>query len=296
MSDSDKLQIPETAKDIGIAIGSVLLVFLLTFAYSGIWPPMVVIESGSMEHGNNPLYEEPGFTHLGTIDTGDLVIVKEAKKSDIITYLQGKKTDYKKYGDYGDVIVYYKNGIKEFEGSPVTPVIHRAMFWVDVVDKNNGTYYIPEIDTFYYGEIKLDEILGDATLGAPCKTSQYPDEDEPNPKCLRNSGYITKGDSTGNPHPDQLTHYDIRGNIPKYRVQPVDPDWVVGVARGELPWFGLIKLFVTQPENYENAPSGCKSMLWISIIFILVGPYTVGKILEVRAQRAELARKKKSKR
>ena len=47
MSDSDKIQIPETAKDIGIAIGSVLLVFLLTFAYSGNWPPMVVIESGS---------------------------------------------------------------------------------------------------------------------------------------------------------------------------------------------------------------------------------------------------------
>ena len=288
MPDSDKLQIPETAKDIGIAIGSVLLVFLLTFAYSGIWPPMVVIESGSMEHGNNPLYEEPGFTHIGTIDTGDLVIVKEAKKSDIVTYLQGKKTDYKKYGDYGDVIVYYKNGIKEFEGNPVTPVIHRAMAWVDVLeepqdmDGDNITdyYYIPEIDTYYGSQIELSEIgLDRAYL-----------------KNLKNSGYITKGDSTGNPHPDQLTHYDIRGNKPEYRVQPVDPDWVVGVARGELPWFGLIKLFVTQPENYENAPSGCKSMLWISIIVILVGPYTIGKMLEVRAQRAELARKKKSKR
>jgi len=288
MPDSDKLQIPETAKDIGIAIGSVLLVFLLTFAYSGIWPPMVVIESGSMEHGNNPLYEEPGFTHIGTIDTGDLVIVKEAKKSDIVTYLQGKKTDYKKYGDYGDVIVYYKNGIKEFEGSPVTPVIHRAMAWVDVLeepqdmDGDNITdyYYIPEIDTYYGSQIGLSEIGLD---GAHLKN-------------LKNSGYITKGDSTGNPHPDQLTHYDIRGNKEQYRVQPVDPDWVVGVARGELPWFGLIKLWVTQPENYEKAPPDCKSMLWISIIVILVGPYTLGKMLEVRAQRAEMASKKKSKR
>ena len=125
MSDSDKIQIPEAAKDIGMAIGSVLLVFLLTFAYSGNWPPMVVIESGSMEHTDNPLYDEPGFTHIGTIDTGDLVVVKEAGKSEIVTYLQGKKTDYKKYGDYGDVIVYYKNGIRELDGTPVTPVIHR---------------------------------------------------------------------------------------------------------------------------------------------------------------------------
>ena len=61
MSDSDKIQIPEAAKDIGMAIGSVLLVFLLTFAYSGNWPPMVVIESGSMEHTDNPclLYTSP---------------------------------------------------------------------------------------------------------------------------------------------------------------------------------------------------------------------------------------------
>ena len=133
MTESDGFQLPDTAKDIGIAIGSVVVVFLLTFAYSGNWPPMVVIESGSMEHDNNPLYEEPGYTHIGTIDTGDLVIVKKAGKGDIVTYLQGKKTDYKRYGDYGDVIIYYKNGIKEFEGSPVTPVIHRAMAWVDVL-------------------------------------------------------------------------------------------------------------------------------------------------------------------
>ena len=231
MSDSDKIEIPEAAKDVGLALGSVLLVFLVTFAYSGNWPPMVVIESGSMEHSDNPLYEEPGFTHIGTIDTGDLVVVKEAKKSDIVTYLQGKKTDYKKYGDYGDVIVYYKNGIKEVDGSPVTPVIHRAMAWVEVLEEPkdmNGDnitdyYYIPGIDSYFGPKIEFSEIglSGGAHL-----------------KDLQNSGYITKGDSTGNPHPDQLTHRDIN-NDP---VQPVDPDWVVGMARGELPWIGLIKL------------------------------------------------------
>ena len=231
------------------------------------------------------MYEEPGYTHIGTIDTGDLVIVKKAEKDDIVTYLQGKKTDYKRYGDYGDVIIFYKNGIKEFEGSPVTPVIHRAMAWVDVLeepqdmDGDNVTdyYYIPEIDTYFGSQIELSEIglSGGAHL-----------------KNLENSGYITKGDSTSNRHPDQLTHYDIRGYKEEYRVQPVDPDWVVGVARGELPWFGLIKLKVTQPDNYDQAPSGCKSMLWISIIVILVGPYSVGKMLEVRDQRTKLAKKK----
>ena len=253
MSESDDPRLPDTVKDVGIAVGSVALVFLDTFLYSGNWPPMVVIESGSMEHDNNPLYSEPRFTHLGIIDTGDLVVVKKAEKQDITTYLEGKKKDYKKYGDYGDVIVYYKNGIRESNGQPVTPVIHRAMAWVDVVDKENKTYYIPEIQ------------LADIGLSGGAKI-----------KNLQNSGYITKGDSTGNPHPDQLTHFDINGAV----VQPVDPDWVVGVARGELPLFGLIKLRFTQPENYERAPEECRTMLFASIFTILAGPFAIGKLWE----------------
>ena len=275
MAESEGLELPETVKDVGIAVGSVIIVFLLTFAYSGNWPPMVVIESGSMEHDDNPLYPEPRYSHLGIIDTGDLVIVKQAEKKDIVTYLGGKKTDYKKYGDYGDVIVYYKNGIETYNGQPVTPVIHRAMAWVEVVDKENGTYYIPEIDTYFYGKIELTEIgLGG---GASIKN-------------LQNSGYITKGDSTGNPHPDQLTHYDITGAS----VQPVDPDWIVGMAKGELPWFGLIKLRVTQPDNYYEAPPECRSMLWISMFVVLAGPVLAGKVWDTYQTRNSIDSKLKS--
>ncbi|MCH2432115.1 MAG: S26 family signal peptidase [Candidatus Poseidoniia archaeon] len=275
MAESERLELPETVKDVGIAIGSVLIVFLLTFAYSGNWPPMVVIESGSMEHDNNPLYSEPRYSHIGTIDTGDLVIVKQAEKKDIVTYLEGKKTDYKKYGDYGDVIVYYKNGIETYNGQPVTPVIHRAMAWVEVVDKDNGTYYIPEINTTFYGKIQLAEI----GLGGGASIQN-----------LQNSGYITKGDSTGNPHPDQLTHYDITGSS----VQPVDPDWIVGMAKGELPWFGLIKLRVTQPDNYYNAPPECRTMLWISMFVVLAGPVLAGKVWDTYQERRAAEKKPKS--
>ena len=278
MTKFDELHLPDTVKDVGIAIGSVVVVFLLTFAYSGNWPPMVVIESGSMEHDNNSLYTEPGYTHLGTIDTGDLVIVKEAGKKDIVTYLEGKDTGYEKYGDYGDVIVYYKNGIREKDGLPVTPVIHRAMFWVDV-DIENKTYHVPEAGRTFYNEIDLGQ-LGDEKLVGTIEE-----------QALQNSGYVTKGDSSGNPHPDQMTHTDINRN----KVQPVNPDWVVGMARGELPWFGLIKLRVTQPDNYEQAPPGCRGMLGFSIMLILLGPYTAGKIWESYTEQTRAPPKKKSK-
>ena len=278
MTKSDELHLPDTVKDVGIAIGSVVVVFLLTFAYSGNWPPMVVIESGSMEHDNNSLYAEPGYTHLGTIDTGDLVIVKEAGKKNIVTYLEGKNTGYEKYGDYGDVIVYYKNGIREKDGLPVTPVIHRAMFWVDV-DIENKTYHVPEAGRTFYNEIDLGQ-FGDEKLVGTIEG-----------EVLQNSGYVTKGDSYGNPHPDQVTHFDINGN----KVQPVEPDWIVGMARGELPWFGLIKLRVTQPDNYEQAPPGCRGMLGFSIMLILLGPYTAGKIWESYTKQTRAPPKKKSK-
>ena len=77
MTKFDEFHLPDTVKDVGIAIGSVAAVFLLTFVYSGNWPPMVVIESGSMEHDNNSLYAEPGYTHLGTIDTLEIWLLSK---------------------------------------------------------------------------------------------------------------------------------------------------------------------------------------------------------------------------
>ncbi len=265
-------QLPPWARELGSALAVVSAVFMLTWAYTGNWPPMVVIESGSMEHDDNPLYPEPGFTHIGAIDTGDLVLVKSAERSDIVTYLAGKQQGYERYGDYGDVIIYYKNGLRgvcsagasldeaecnrqDGEWTPATPVIHRAMAWVEVRD--NGSYYLPEVDMeFANGTLVLAEI--GLPPGAPLTG-------------ITQSGYITKGDSTGNRHPDQLTHHDLLGQS----VQPVQPGDIVGMARGELPWFGLIKLKLTQPENYAAAPEECRQMLFISLVTVIAGPFVI---------------------
>ena len=265
-------QLPPWARELGSALLVVSAVFMLTWVYTGNWPPMVVIESGSMEHDDNPLYPEPGFTHIGAIDTGDLVLVKSAGSDDIVTYLAGKQQGYERYGDYGDVIIYYKNGLRgvcsagasldeaecnrqDGEWTPATPVIHRAMAWVEVRD--NGSYYLPEVDMeFANGKLVLAEI--GLPPGAPLTE-------------ITQSGYITKGDSVSNRHPDQLTHRDLLGQ----QVQPVQPGDIVGMARGELPWFGLIKLKLTQPENYAAAPKECRQMLLISLVTVIIGPFVI---------------------
>jgi hypothetical protein len=138
------------------------------------------------------------------------------------------------------------------------------MAWVEVRD--DGSYYLPEIDMeFSNGKLVLAEI--GLPPGAPLTG-------------LEHSGYITKGDSISNRHPDQLTHRDFYGQD----VQPVQPEDIIGMARGELPWFGLIKLRLTQPASYASAPEECRQMLWLSLTTIIIGPFVVQRIWERRRE------------
>lgn len=97
---------------------TVALVGVLLFAISGVWPPLVAVESGSME------------PHMSR---GDLVFIVEADRyggrlavegTGVVPADVAAAADYTKFGGPGDVIVYRPNG----DGG--TPIIHRARFWV----------------------------------------------------------------------------------------------------------------------------------------------------------------------
>lgn len=116
-----------------ISAAVVMLLALLLFAISGVWPPMVAVESGSME------------PHM---QRGDLVFVMDEHRlvpdaavygTGIATVRSSIETGYRRFGDYGDVIVYNKNG-----ASGETPIIHRVRFWVNEsenwVGKANSSY------------------------------------------------------------------------------------------------------------------------------------------------------------
>ena len=205
-------------RDIIVAIAIVGIILAALWAYTGQFPetPMVVVTSGSMMHDNAP------YGKIGTIDPGDLVLVKHvSKKEDVIT--RGKEgeplTHHRTYGDYGDVIIYYPMGNKQR-----TPIIHRAICWVE--RNSDGTYDVEEYNIHHVSTITIPEL----------HLSNY----RP-----RNSGFITKGDN--NELPDQYPN----GGICE---QPVKLEWIIGKARGELPWFGLIKLMIygNQGVNAEN--------------------------------------------
>ncbi|QIO21322.1 S26 family signal peptidase [Haloarcula sp. JP-L23] len=114
--DEDGAGVLVYVTDIVGSAGAVLLVGLLLFAVSGVWPPLVAIESPSMD------------PH---IEKGDLVFVMEEERfaganaqDGVVTADRGE--NYVRFSRPGDVIVYAPDG-----NNQTTPIIHRAMLHVE---------------------------------------------------------------------------------------------------------------------------------------------------------------------
>jgi signal peptidase len=154
-NDGLLLVVRETA----LSVGTVVAIGVLLFAISGVWPPMVAVESGSME------------PHM---HKGDLVFITDSERfvpdaahgeTGVVTRAAGREVGYWKFGAHGSVIVYDEPG----DRGP--PVIHRVQFWVEEGETWSGR--------------------GDPNYrkGSDC---------EEMPNCpAPNAGFVTKGDSNG---------------------------------------------------------------------------------------------------
>ena len=88
----------------GIVIFAIVLGGMFV-ASNGAWPPLIVIESGSMMH---PAGETP-YGRMGTIDVGDILFVRHLAdpRHEVRTWAEGGAA---LYGRPGDVIEYLPNG------------------------------------------------------------------------------------------------------------------------------------------------------------------------------------------
>ncbi|WP_121744333.1 S24/S26 family peptidase [Natronorubrum halophilum] len=146
-------------RDILGSVAIVAVIGLILFGISGIWPPLVAVESGSMEPNMQEgdlifVVADDRFVGDGSVDNTGVVPLE-----------QGAESGHEKFNGAGDVIIFQPNG-----NPAETPVIHRAHFWVE-----EGENWV---------DTKADEeIIGDATC------------DEVYTCPAKHDGFITKGDN-----------------------------------------------------------------------------------------------------
>lgn len=268
-------------RDLLVAALIVALVLVAIYAYAGVWPPLVVVESSSMQHGDRE-------SSIGVIDTGDMVFQQVAPTGEsIVTYLEGRATGYQTYGDYGDVIIFRRS-------SNPTPVIHRAIMYI--VLNPDGTADVPALEDLPTSEWEASDSNGSTTsvynlrfvtihrmgynhnLGITFDLSAFAGSG-------RTEGYITMGDNNA-------YRYCSLSRDPCSPSVPYDQGWlvrqsdIIGRARGEIPWFGLLKLtFSPTPScctswGDPEAPKNSWDWLLVSILFLITLPF----ILEYSAR------------
>lgn len=227
------------------ALTLVTVVFSGLYIHSGHWPPFSVVESGSMQHGTE--------SSIGTIDTGDMVVVRVKDGVDIQSYVEGYVSGHSMFGEYGDVIVYERGGGRN-------PVIHRPIVWLDW---NGSSWDAPTLKDFPgWSAGAKSHANGDDGTGLTGKLTltgigYLNKEVELNLDTLvKRSGYATMGDSEKNMRLDQT------GGIVD---SLVSEDMILYVASFEIPWIGCIKLYVNGTNIEQIPPNSVLSMVFAAV-------------------------------
>lgn len=264
-----------------LVAAAVLVVLLVGLtAYTQNFPPMYIVESDSMQHGY--------VDQIGLINTGDLVLAEKVAGFSVTTYEVGAQTGYSTYGEYGDVILYHPNGV-----TVGAPIIHRAILYIQV--NSDHTFSFPSLAGQLCGSVPdavyaisstvngcgTDHVSGTLTLFHVGWRSVTVRVDLASTGLA--SGFLTMGDNNFNSlntsigNPDQPTLSSL-----------VQPGWIVGVARGMLPWFGALKLLFQ--GNAGEVPS--QSWEWMGLTVVGLILMAIGVHWFLRAEGVEDERRK----
>ena len=246
-----------------VALAVIVVLLVSLWAYTANWPPVYVIESGSMQHGSNDI--------LGLINAGDLVLAKKIPSGSITPYMVGLVTGYSTYGEYGDVLLYHPNG-----NTGETPIIHRALLYFDW-SAATSSYSAPDLAGLPCGNTP-------GAVYSPCETTGIRDGSTISfyhigwraenftvtvtPSTFGDhSGFLTMGDN--NSEPDQMAGFSTL----------VEPGWVIGVARGMIPWFGALKLLLE--GNGGRVPAQSWEFMGLTVAGVILLAFGVHYALRV---------------
>ena len=292
MSDHDPLR--SLVLEIGLAVAMIACLVGAMYVHTGSMPPLVVVESKSMMH------DEAG--EIGSIDAGDLILVHDQPAGTIVTFAEATDVNhpgygYSQHGLEGDVIIYAKNG----EGG--APIIHRAIMRVlaeeTVAPDRTADEPCPEEATYDDLRVADDGLPGSCILtwsvpgtsvtNVKNVTVSFAGTDAGYYDCKRpahgnveahlvvwqweprHEGMLTLGDNNkcsvdqgGGANNGSAGVHSASGVV-----GPIRDDWVSGVAGGEIPWLGSVKLMVGGPESYGTRD--VPSMSFIALFAVLGG-------------------------
>ena len=269
-----------------VALAVIVVLLVALFAYTQNWPPVYVIESDSMQHGANDV--------VGLVNTGDLVLAQKISADDITPYLLGMQTGYSTYGEYGDVLLYHPNG------GGTTPIIHRAILEL-FYNSTTATYSAPVLDGLKCGSW----VSGANYLTPGCATTGLVDVtlnlfhigwrsanlsiDLTTANLGTHSGFLTAGDNNFLSTPCSGT-CQIFPDEPAF-TSLVEPSWVIGAARGMLPWFGAFKLLITNSPNLSKVPSQSWQYMGITLAAVILGALGLHYLFRAEGIETDLRRR-----
>jgi signal peptidase I len=272
-----------------VALAIVVLLIVGMYAYTQNWPPVYVVESKSMQHGTNDI--------VGLINTGDLVLAQKISSNAIVPYVIGMQTGYSTYGEYGDVILYQPNG------QSATPIIHRAILFLTWTPY--GTYdasdlaglpcgsapnavfatFAPGSSTPSCSTTNLTGTLDLYGIGWRSANVSLP----MSPTLLgAHSGFLTMGDNNFADSDCTTSCVGLPDPLEGFS-QLVEPGWIIGVARGMIPWVGAIKLALQGQASM--VPSQSWQFLGLTVVALILLAFGIHYLF--RAEGIEDPRRKK---
>ena len=311
MSDSNPLS--NLLREMMLAVAMIAFLVLGLWAHTGTMPPLVVVESSSMIHETNG--------EIGSIDAGDLILVMDTPYDNIVTFAEASDRDnkyhgYESHGMEGDVIIYQKNGD---EG---TPIIHRAIMRVEpsqIMTPNraassdaNNSEHCPNGGTWDSGAVDKDGEMGTCVLTWAVPGTNVTDSETITIRfdgysagyydCKRmahanvepylvvwnwqpkHSGIVTLGDN--NQCSVDQGGLVVNGSSGVHSASgvagPVREDWLVGVAGGEIPWLGTVKLMLSGPNSPGTHYVPGSSFLFLAMVIggIIFAPVGLEAVLK----------------
>jgi len=273
---SKKSEIMALVQDVVVALIVVAIVLGSLYIYGGRWPPMVVVESESMQHDDE-------LSYISVIDTGDLTLVRTLENAGApVTWVEGRDSDHRTYSEFGDVIIYHKNG--QFQ---TTPIIHRAIVRIEY-DISSGGFDVPSLgledvtESFVIEDFNSYHNGRRESINLVIDVRVILNNFNANPSVDPHGGIITKGDHNREVDQYSLPAWTGPGMPPdgvSRLVEPVEDAWIVGVARGEIPWFGLIKLWARGQTAVHPAPVNSGPNLIVSVALLLVAPFLAESVV-----------------